>query len=82
MEIDWNKIKADFLTLLDYHKETLDLDIELWYRKHLKIGYDKYEKFNDNQLLAIRNHLHGRDKELSKKLYEQFRVTGNSREVS
>lgn len=60
--------RADFLIMLEYQNETLAIDIHLMYLKMINRGYEKYKDFTPNQLLLIRNNLHGKINQIGNKL--------------
>lgn len=66
--MNFDEWKAEFIIMLDYHSETLSIDIDLWYRKYLGKGIEKYKQFTDSQLILIRNNLHSKINKISKRL--------------
>lgn len=71
--------RADFLIMLEYQDETLQIDLELNWRWMFNRGHPKFQDFTKNQLLLVRNNLHGRINQIGKKLNEHSRTLRNSR---
>lgn len=67
----YDEWRADFLIMLEYHRETIDIDIHIWYKRNLNRGFDKYKDLTINQLILVRNHLHNKIHNIGLKLGNQ-----------
>jgi len=77
--MNFDEFKADFLIMLEYQNETLSIDLHLNYLKMINRGYDKYKDFTPNQLLLIRNNLHGKINQIGKRINGYSGITRDSR---
>lgn len=75
----FDEFRADFLIMLEYQNETLSIDLHLGYLKMMNRGYDKYKDFTPNQLLLIRNNLHGKINKIGNNLNGYIGTTRDSR---